>query len=442
MTCAALRALLTAHAEGLLDGAQELEVARHLAGCRACQAAAAEHQRLRDALEARGRAYASADLGQSVVATIAARRASGTLLSRSYSMNRRYGLGVGLAIAAAVLFAFIVPWGGPRHSEANAAQVFERAIAAAAQLQSVYLRLNMRTIPGDNFEVIQLDHPLVPVELWKEFKPTPRWRAENGGRTVVMDGQSGVALIGDQLAYKFDATPTFGTWVGQLMDVEDVLDAELRQARAHGWPLVLTEEKGPKGRSVLVVTIEAKAQGDFTHDWCKNQAIVESDNRRIYRFDAQTERLEDLELWVHAPQGDVLVLETERVSFNETLPAAVFKLKVPPGVAWHVPPNELPRDEALAAMKPDEVARYFFQALSDGNGKVAAELMSMSEFPEDMRQALVGLEIVEIGTPFQSGMYPGWFVPYTIRIQDHVRQHKLAVRNDNPAGRWLVDGGF
>jgi hypothetical protein len=48
-----------------------------------------------------------------------------------------------------------------------------------------------------------------------------------------------------------------------------------------------------------------------------------------------------------------------------------------------------------------------------------------------------------LGDPFQSGQYPGWFVPYEIRLKSgEVKKHNLAIRNGNPAKHWLVDGGI
>ena len=52
-------------------------------------------------------------------------------------------------------------------------------------------------------------------------------------------------------------------------------------------------------------------------------------------------------------------------------------------------------------------------------------------------------EIITIGEPFQSGRYPGWFVPYEIKLNSgEIKAHNLALRNDNDAGRYVVDGGF
>ncbi|UCG57848.1 MAG: hypothetical protein JSU70_23655, partial [Phycisphaerales bacterium] len=68
---------------------------------------------------------------------------------------------------------------------------------------------------------------------------------------------------------------------------------------------------------------------------------------------------------------------------------------------------------------------------------------SASAVDERIKNHLGGLEIISIGEPFKSGRYPGWFIPYEIKLSSGgVRKHNLAVRNDNPAKRYVVDGGI
>jgi nitrate reductase NapAB chaperone NapD len=99
--------------------------------------------------------------------------------------------------------------------------------------------------------------------------------------------------------------------------VDKVLDSEIKRAREEGSKLVLTNETGAGGRNKLVVTIDANAQGDFTNDWLKNKTITESDNRRIYRFDAETKLLEALKIYIYPEKGkEVLVLEIKDIEYN------------------------------------------------------------------------------------------------------------------------------
>ena len=75
-------------------------------------------------------------------------------------MSKRYGrAGLGLAAAAAIVLALFVPWGGTRIGQATAAEIIGQAIDALSGLESVYIKLNIRTSPHDNFDSIKLDAP-------------------------------------------------------------------------------------------------------------------------------------------------------------------------------------------------------------------------------------------------------------------------------------------
>ena len=67
----------------------------------------------------------------------------------------------------------------------------------------------------------------------------------------------------------------------------------------------------------------------------------------------------------------------------------------------------------------------------------------MSPVNQQIKDYLGGVEIVSLGTAFTSQAYPGRFVPYEIKLKNgQVKKHNLAVRKDNSAGRWQVDGGI
>ena len=69
--------------------------------------------------------------------------------------------------------------------------------------------------------------------------------------------------------------------------------------------------------------------------------------------------------------------------------------------------------------------------------------MGRTGVPQIFKDYLGGLEVISIGEPFQSMGYPGWFVPYEIKLQSgEIKKHNLAIRNDNPAHRFELDGGI
>jgi hypothetical protein len=68
----------------------------------------------------------------------------------------------------------------------------------------------------------------------------------------------------------------------------------------------------------------------------------------------------------------------------------------------------------------------------------------MSPINKQLKEYLGGLEIVRIGESFTSKAYGGRFVPYEIKLRSSSQTKKwnMAVRKDNPAHRWQVDGGI
>ncbi|UCC31321.1 MAG: zf-HC2 domain-containing protein [Phycisphaerales bacterium] len=447
MSCGQCQELLTAYVEGLLDPQQEHDVGKHLETCPPCQADVTEQREIRQRLVSDAQALTGRSLELPVMTRIAAEEG---VIQRRIAMRKQYGkVGLGLAAAAAIAAALIVPVGSLRTGRATAAEVLAQSVEALSDLDSVYIRLGARTDPRDNFASIGLDYDFVSQEMWKQFGDPPKWRVEKPGRVAVMDGESSLLLIrspqpgvGGGTAVKGGVDRNFDIWQ-EVLDVDRVLDSELRLAAKNGWDLQLTHEEGSDGAYQLAVTIEADAQGDFTNDWLKNKSIPDSDHRRVFRFDAEHKRLEDLEVWVHGEDEDVLVLDIEEIIYNPDIDPGLFALTLPDDVIWYKQPEVLPDNEKYVRMSPDEAARAFFQACADMDWDEVLKFWARSEVHQGMKLYFGRLEIVSIGEPFQSGQYRGWFVPYEIKLWwGGTKKHNLALRNDNPAGRYIVDGGI
>ena len=100
----------------------------------------------------------------------------------------------------------------------------------------------------------------------------------------------------------------------------------------------------------------------------------------------------------------------------------------------------LHNNEKYKKMTPKEVAEALFTACAEENWD---EFQKYWPDSGQMKDYLGGLEIISIGEPFQKGAYPGWFVPYEIKLKNgHVKKHNLAIRNDNAAKRYMFDGGI
>ncbi len=102
-----------------------------------------------------------------------------------------------------------------------------------------------------------------------------------------------------------------------------------------------------------------------------------------------------------------------------------------------------PGHEKYEKMTPKEMAVAFFRACSEENWEEYLKFCTDREVKQHTKDYLGGLKIISIGEPFQSGLYPGWFVPYEIELKSgEIKKWNLAVRNDNPAKRYMFDGGI
>ena len=443
ITCAQCQEDLVAHIEGITDPQRRDEIDRHLQACRDCQAELRELTAVHDRLTGSGQAFAGASLDAAVMDKIVRHQ---TFKLRRIAMARRYAkTGLGLVAAMAACVAVVITLLGPGAMPATAAEVLVWGIEAVSDLQSVYIKARMRTVAHDNFELIGVNYGFVDHEIWKQFGDQPRWRIDKPGRVVVMDGDSTLLWIRPPGNMAFKTGPDSGVveWLRPLLNPHEVLASEQRLAQAEGSQLSLKYEEALDGAQTLVLTVEAKAKGDFTNDWCRNKSISASDNRRVYQFNADTHLLEAMQVYVHTDGSDVLVFEITQIEYNGALDPGLFSLTLPEDVVWHKEPEVLADNENYVSMKPDEVARVFFQACGNEDWDEVLKFWSGSAVPQVLKNYLSGVEIVDIGEPFQSGRYPGWFVPYEIKIASgHVKKHNLAVRNDNPTGRWQVDGGI
>ena len=213
-----------------------------------------------------------------------------------------------------------------------------------------------------------------------------------------------------------------------------MLPAELKAAQ-HG-------ESNASLKDRMTLVVDRRAQGLFVNGVGKNSSIAESDHTRVYRFDPATNRLAGLQVILHDAGKDVVVFETIDIRYDEPLAPALFALTLPQDVIWAVSPEQMPVTGALPA-NAREAAQAFLEGMASRDwDRVLSVYPSTSIDPRLMRGG-GGLQVISLGEPYQSGLYAGWFVPYTIKFPNgRVKQWNLAVRNDNSAHRWVFDGGF
>jgi len=139
---------------------------------------------------------------------------------------------VAAIIISATLWNKKIPTVIPTAS-ASVVQVLNDAAEAVKDVNSIYIKARMRTLPHDNMGMIGLEYDFVPIEMWKKINDAGivLWRIEKPGRVVVTDGNSTIMLIKPNYVVKGDGPYPIGcfdTWYGHLMNVDKIIDNALK----------------------------------------------------------------------------------------------------------------------------------------------------------------------------------------------------------------------
>ncbi|HZX62293.1 MAG TPA: hypothetical protein VFE66_03690 [Bacteroidales bacterium] len=319
-----------------------------------------------------------------------------------------------------------------------------KSITAFTDVKSMYMEFNVRTLEGDNFEYINVNEGFVEHKLWKVFGNPSKWRIEKPARTVVMDGTNQYMYCSQAgMALKANANAGFLGWMKILLDPDEILQKEKENARQNG-AKYRVEVKG----NTIVLTVKAKAMGVFSNSYMLNTSIPESNNSRVYTFDKSTNLLKSFEVYIDSAGKEVQVLELKTIKYNEPVDDANFTIELPENVNW-VSMKDIDNDKhiGIAGITSEEAAKRFFVGCQTEDWKTVRQLIpgfaNFIQLELIVKAEYGGLTIISLGKSFKSGQYPGEFVPYTIKKKNGwVKKWTLALRNDNPDKKWVVDGGF
>ena len=348
------------------------------------------------------------------------------------------------AIAAVILIAVIIaPFIKLNSSDTSgevyaANALFDKSIAAMSNLKTIYLNLNIRTLVRDNFDLIEMDSDFVKNEIRENFSSPRKWKMEKQGLTVLMDGKNQYKYIKDDIALKADTNYGFVEWLQILLKPTLIMENEKKFSKENNAKYTI-DETGDK----VVLTVKAKALGNFKNDYMLNKTILESNNTRIYTFDKETNLLLSLQVYIEKNNKDVLVLDTKEIKYNINIPDETFSIKLPEGMSWtDVKTLEPSKSDNMKKIASEDAAKIFFEGLENNDWDKVKNVYSLP-LNNETKAYYGGLKIISIGKAFKSGLYPGEFVPYEIKLKSgETAKANLAIRNDNKEKLWQVDGGF
>jgi len=316
------------------------------------------------------------------------------------------------------------------------ADVLAPVVEATRGAGAVHMVLRMLTRDGEDFSYVNLesDEPQL-VEVWLQ---DPRG-----------DGEAGRArLVKNDRVYNFDGNQALLYLPGRNEVYEDTgFDGDLFRPAA--WlrqlqelppvnvQVLAHEKRGHEERLVL------RASGVPTSP-LEPSFFDQFDRETEVIWDSATHRLKDMRRWVEYKGERRLFLEVVTIDYAPRFDEAIFMLDLPPGVR-HGGLGDRPLPPDQVGLGPGEAA----ERILDAAARRDRDTLQLYVPSPDLVDWFMthSIEIVSLGEPFRAGHYAGWYVPYEVRVARAglfytTKRHNLALRNDNPEGRWQLDGGW
>jgi outer membrane lipoprotein-sorting protein len=423
------------------------ELKEHLLTCPSCSSDFREMEEVVSCLQPRFCPVAPVMLKQNVINHLSKENPTmKNKTTRIFRLNTTFKKASAIAavlVAAMLIIPLLHRGDGSLVGTAKAGNsLIESSIKATGLIKSMVMKLNVRTLPNDNFSLVGTEYDMVEHTISKTFEKPEKWRLDKGGRVVVCDGKQQLMWIPiANGVYKGSLDAGFAEWFRILLDPESVLLKEQAGITDKTSEVNIEEKDGE-----IRMTITSKAQGNFINDYCKNRTINESDNRREYVFSSQTKLIKSLKIYVLEGSKETLILETKSIDYNVPISPSIFTLKLPKGAELvDLAAKKNVKSEIFSTITSKHAAEIIFDAMAKDRWDLVE--VPFAEWNFEMMKIIKskysGLKVVKIGEPFKSGLYPGEFVPYEVILSNgSTREFNLAIRNDNENKVWLVDGGL
>ena len=349
------------------------------------------------------------------------------------------------SLAAVLLIAFIfIPLLHLNDSDgsARAQTLIDKSIEAIASTRNMIMTLQLRSVKGESFDIIDINSDFETCRIWKVFDSPERWKVEKQGMTVMLkEGKQYRYMEKTGVGYVSDPSAGFLDWMRIFLNPAQILQTEKDCSRDHKAQYDIT-----KTATETTLTVKAKAMGEFGNTYRLNGSILESNNRRVYHFDAATGLLRSAEIFISDKGKETEVLKVTEIQYDTEIAESVFTIDLPAGAEWLTLAQANPGKTNPDWNSPLALTKAFLEACANRDWPTIFKIDPSWEHSaklESFKEIYGGIKIISIGKPFKSGRYPGTFVPCTIKnTAGDVSTHNIAVRNDNPGKVWILDGGY
>ena len=359
------------------------------------------------------------------------RASTETLLEKRCRKNYRlrWFWGIGTAVvAAAAMGVLLMPFG------MSAKDILSSAIKVLSNEKTVEMTVEVRTRPVENFSYIDIDDDFVPHKIIStNFDSIPSWSVDKGGRVAVgLDGRIYCWLTNLKCGWTDYRKPEDAlAGMAIFLSPKTILEAELSQCASDSGASYVVDEKDGE----ILLTVNAEPQGDFANPYMLDTSIRESRNVRRYVIDAATRLLKSASVSIISDGREIEVLRVSDIRYGGNV-----SVTPPPADIDFSGEDGIPG--AFAGMSPEDAARKILGAFEKWDTSVINLVIDPDLAERAFKPDYNGAVLLEVGEAFQSGEYPGFFVPYSLRLPNgYVKNYNVALRHTNKGG-WEIDGGL
>ena len=355
-----------------------------------------------------------------------------------------YWLGAISSAAAVIAVAITLTLNSPVYA---ARKYFSGAIMAASDIKTMVLKLSVRTKPDEPIDYLNPSLDFIPATVKVIYGEPMLWSMEKkDGRNVLCNGDGYVyEWIGGKdgrVGWKKSAKGFVNSELAAFLDPRLLLEAERRTAERNKGTKYQVIDNG----ELVVIMAMTTAQGDFSEsEYTLNTSLAEASTVRVYSFAKSTGELVQMRIDIVVDDKPITVIESESIAYNEPLTASNLSGKDLSQIEFQSNDIANTVDSPLVGITADEAAKIILKAMNEWDTEILNTAMHYfkGDVMKIVEERYRGLEVKSIEKAVKSGLYPGRFVKCKVVLPNGKKETlTLALRNDNKAKAWLVDGGL
>lgn len=360
-----------------------------------------------------------------------------------------YWLGAVASAAAMVAVAIIMTVNSPAYA---ARKYFSMALIVMQEAKSMIMEGKLRTEADESIDYINPQSGFVPTTIKVIYDEPMLFSIEKkGGRTVLYKGAESTGSY----VYQWSTfNNTLSGWKSQhtgyvngeleaMLNPRLLLETEYRIAeRNKGTDYEIIEVN-----NMVIVRVTTSAQGDYSQsDYMLNTSLAEANTLREYTFDKDTGLLHKLRIVIMVDDKPITIMESESIDYNKPLTVAdLYDKALFDSITFNDMSIRAEASSPLIGIEADEAAEIILKAMNEWDTEILNTAMYYfkGDVMKIVEERYRGLEVKSIEKAVKSGLYPGRFVKCKVVLPNGKKETlTLALRNDNKAKVWLVDGGL